>query len=362
MKKLLILLACGLVCWNLYLTAELAQLRTRTDSDEQEPNTEQLTQPVSVVTSDITRIAEASQSRVAGIQALDEDGELIASGTGTIYSVSGQVVTVITNLHLVEQSSRILVRFASGEQLEAQWVGADEATDLVVLTINPDFLVEPFELGDSSLCTNGEWVIAMGYSDKALNECSTAVGVITSHDRIIPFDPDEDQQQEWEMIALQTDAAINEENTGGPLLNLNGELIGITTTQLDDQTAQDNHGAIPINEVSLIVEQLKSTGMVSRPDIGMNGRDISSLTSYQKSYLGISLDLTEGVLISRLRQEGPAQRAGVQLNDVLVRFDGTQIDSTKTFRKLLYAKAAGEQAELVVLRQGQEIQLSVTLE
>ena len=188
------------------------------------------------------------------------------------------------------------------------------------------------------------------------------VGVISSKDRTISMDVDKDGTDDWDMLVLQTDAAINAGNSGGPLINMNGELIGITTMKLQGNSTEGISFAIPINEVTTIVEQLKASGKVNRPFVGISGKDVGALTSYQKSYMGISLDQTEGLLVTKVAEECPAEKAGVHVNDILIRFDGSPVDSYKTFRKLLYGKTIGDPAELVVLRNNQEVKLSVTIE
>ena len=363
MKKGLILLTALLACWNLVLTVELWQVKKEKSQEPPTQDPQQSTRPVSVVTSDITKIVERSEAKVTGVSVLDETGEdLIASGSGTIYSTTAEAVYIITNQHVITSGGPIHVSFANGEQLPAELVGADPYTELSLLKVIPDFRAEAFDQGDSSLCKKGEWVMAIGHSMGAEADGSVTVGVISSKDRTISMDVDKDGTDDWDMLVLQTDAAINAGNSGGPLINMNGELIGITTMKLQGNSTEGISFAIPINEVTTIVEQLKASGKVNRPFVGISGKDVSALTSYQKSYMGISLDQTEGLLVTKIAEECPAEKAGVHVNDILIRFDGSPVDSYKTFRKLLYGKTIGDPAELVVLRNNQEVKLSVTIE
>ena len=176
------------------------------------------------------------------------------------------------------------------------------------------------------------------------------------------MDADHDGKDDWDMMFMQTDAAVNAGNSGGPLINMNGELIGITTMKMQGDGVEGISFAIPINEVVTIVEQLKTSGKVNRPFVGFSGRDVSTLVNYQKSYLGISLDQTDGMLINKIAEDSPAEKAGIHMNDILIEFDGTTVESYKTFRKLLYGKISGDTVEIVVLRDNQPVTLSVVLE
>ncbi|MFR0979187.1 MAG: trypsin-like peptidase domain-containing protein [Holdemania filiformis] len=160
MKKGLILLTALLACWNLVLTVELWQVKKEKAQEQPTQDPQQSTRPVSVVTSDITKIVERSEAKVTGVSVLDETGEdLIASGSGTIYSTTAEAVYIITNQHVIASGGPIHVSFANGEQLPAELVGADLYTDLALLKVIPDFRAEAFDLGDSSLCkkANGSW-------------------------------------------------------------------------------------------------------------------------------------------------------------------------------------------------------------
>ena len=351
-----------LAVWNLILSAELWKIRTSDPQIQQDPQIQE-SRPVSVLTSDITNIVGKSDSKVTGINVLAEDGTtVVASGSGTVYNTTQDGAYIITNHHVIENGASIIVSFANGEYLPAEVIGVDIYTDLALLKVYPEFKVEAFTLGDSSLTKKGEWVMAIGHSMGAYVDGSVTVGVVSSKDRIITMDADQDGQDDWDMMFLQTDAAINPGNSGGPLINMNGELIGITTMKMQGDSVDGINFAIPINEVVTIVEQLKTSGKVNRPFAGFSGRDVSSLVNYQKSYLGISLDQTEGMLISKIAKDSPAEKAGIHMNDILIEFDGTAVDSYKTFRKLLYGKISGDTVDIVVLRDKQPLTLSVVLE
>lgn len=290
------------------------------------------------------------------------EDRLISSGSGTVYSVAtDKSVYIVTNEHVISKAEIIEVFFANGEKMQAELVGSDLFSDLALLKVTPAFKVEALEQGDSSLCKKGEWVIAIGNPLGNEFQGTTSVGVISGKDRNVPVDLNDDGVDDWDMVVLQTDAAINPGNSGGPLINLDGQLIGITSMKISSDSVEGMGFAIPINEVVPIIEQLKATGVVNRPVMGVSGQDVSELTSYQKSYLGINLDRTEGLLVTRVLENTPAEKAGFQTGDILVGFDGSVVDSFKAFRKLLYGKNVGDTIEVTLVRAGKEIKLSVKL-
>ena len=211
------------------MSIDLWKLKTEDPLIQQNPEVQE-SRPVSVLTSDITNIVEKSDSKVTGILVLDEEEtSVVASGSGTVYNTTQDGAYIITNNHVIESGGAIIVSFANGQNLPAEVVGVDVYTDLALLKVYPEFKVEAFTLGDSSLSKKGEWVMAIGHSMGAETDGSVTVGVISSKDRIITMDADHDGKDDWDMMFMQTDAAVNAGNSGGPLINMNGELIGITT-------------------------------------------------------------------------------------------------------------------------------------
>lgn len=359
MKKLLIALLVVLLVWNSYLTIELMSVK-KGDGTGPVVNQTVNSNTINGYTTDVTNVVSKTESKVVGITNITQNEE-ISSGSGVIYSKDDTGVYIVTNQHVIAEANEIKVLFDNGEELSAELIGSDHFSDLALLRVTPEFEVIPFNLGDSSILKKGEYVLAIGSPLGEAFYGTTTFGIISGKDRVIGVDLDGNGTEDWDMIVLQTDAAINPGNSGGPLINLSGDLIGITSMKIDQVDVEGMGFAIPINEVIPIVEQLKVNGTVIRPMLGISGKDISDLTVYQKSFLGINLDRTKGLLITDVSSGSPASLGGIQAGDILIKFGDFDINSFKSFRKSLYSMNIGDEVNMIILRGNDEITLPVIL-
>ena len=261
-----------------------------------------------------------------------------AQGSGFVLDEQGHVVT---NEHVVSGAERISVQLASGERYEATLVGSDESTDLAVLRIDaPASELEPLELGDSSGLRVGEGVVAIG-SPFGL-EGSVSAGVVSALDRQM-----EAQNGFTINGSIQTDAAINHGNSGGPLLNLAGEVVGVNAQIASESGGSDGVGfAIPSNTVASVVEQLLAGGGV------------------EHAYLGVGLaelESGEGVEVSEVRPGTPAAEAGLEAGDVVTAVDGDAVSSPADLQTAIDAKRPGDAVTLTVVRDGESRPVEVEL-
>lgn len=362
MKKYLgILLIAGLLVWNTVLTAEYLNVKKLLDTLEISGEVKTIREVVTQFTTDITEVVKDSVGKVVGVSNYYQ-GALASTGSGAIVLNEDGAVYIVTNNHVIEEATSISVTFANGETLEAELVGADVYTDLALLKVLVDFNVTPFVLGDSALTNVGEYVLAIGSPLGLEFSGSVTMGIISGTNRIVPVDLDDDGEDDWDSIVLQTDAAINPGNSGGPLINLAGELIGITSMKIADSSVEGMGFAIPVNEMAPIIEQLKTNGKVIRPVLGITGVSVDTLTTSQKSYYGIQLDLDDGIMVVDVSQGSPAAKAGLKSNDVIISFDGQTITSFKQFRRLIYGKKVGDTVEIIYVRGTQTLTTSATLE
>ncbi len=351
-------LIVALLGWNIYLSYRLNLIG---NSNTTTTNTV-VNKTVSEIKNTFTDVVDKTQDKVVVVY--NYRGETLqGSGSGVVYKADGRNLTIVTNHHVVDGSRTLKVKFANGEIFEAKLVGSDEYSDLAVLTVTVDFDLAAFTLGDSSLTSVGEQVLALGSPLGEEYQGSVTAGIISGKDRLIPVDLNNDGTADWEMVVLQTDAAINPGNSGGALVNLAGELIGIPSSKIQSSNGTSVEGmgfAIPVNEVIPIVTQLIETGEVTRPTIGINAVSLDDLTTFQKQSNGISSDQT-GLYISSVVTGGPAQKAGIQAKDIIVKFDGNAVVSFKDFRRQLYQKQVGDKVNVVILRDGKEVSVEVTL-
>jgi 2-alkenal reductase len=273
-------------------------------------------------------------------------------GSGVIIDPQGYVVT---NNHVVEGSESLSVIMASGDKKDAELMGTDAFSDLAVLHIEGDSFPAA-QLGDSSQLQPGERVIAIG---SALGDFRNTVtsGVISGLERSIAVD---------ESFALegliQTDTAINHGNSGGPLVNLQGQVIGINTLIIrgDNYSRDAAEGlgfAIPSDTVHLVAEQLISKGRVSRPFLGISHQEVTPrLAAYY------NLAVNQGILVLQVAPATPASQADLKAGDVIVAISGDPIDPENPFLNVLLRHQVDETVTLNVNRFGHELALEVTLE
>jgi len=272
-------------------------------------------------------------------------------GSGVVIDPQGYVVT---NSHVVEGNESLSVIMASGDKKDAELMGTDAFSDLAVLHIEGDNLPAA-ELGDSSQLQPGERVIAIG---SALGDFRNTVtsGVISGLERSVAVD------ESFAIEGLiQTDTAINHGNSGGPLVNLQGQVIGINTLIIrgDSYSMDVAEGlgfAIPSNTVRLVVEQLIAQGRVSRPFLGISHQEVTPrLAAYY------NLAVTQGVLVLQIAPATPASQLGLKVGDVIVAISGDPIDPENPFLNVLMRHQVGETVTLSVNRFGRELALEVTL-
>lgn len=356
-----LIIIVSLLTWNAVLSYEFFSLQSKLDSIDINGETKTIHEVVTNFTTDVTEVVANSISKVVGVSNYI-DNELYSTGSGAIYSKEPGKIYIVTNNHVIADANKISVTFANGEVVDATLIGTDSWTDLALLEVIADFQVTPFSLGDSSMVKVGEYVLAIGSPLGLEFQSSVTLGIISGTNRVIPVDLDNDGTDDWDSIVLQTDAAINPGNSGGPLINMAGELIGITSMKIMDTSVEGMGFAIPINEVSPIIDQLKANGEVIRPFFGITANDISEFDVNTKSFYGINFSLDNGLFIWKVEANSPASDAGIQEHDIITSFDGQEITSFKQFRKILYGKKIGDAVEVIYLRDDQSFTTNVTLE
>ena len=312
------------------------------------------------VKSSTTDVIEKVNSSVVGVLVY-ANGTASGSGSGVVYRVDGKTAYIITNAHVVSGATDVQVVFSNKESVNATIVGSDTYSDIAVLKLTADFDMTAIKCGDSSLLDQGETVLAIG-SPLGIGYAGTVTqGIVSGIDRTVSVDLNDDGQEDWDMNVIQTDAAINPGNSGGALVNMAGELVGITSMKLSNTSVEGMGFALPINDVITSVEQIIENGKVTRPQIGISGVSLSGYSSYQLRYYRINTDLTDGIYVSRVTSGGAASKAGIQEGDIIVKFDGKEVTTYKSFLTELYSKEPGDKVSVVVNRNGTEKTIEVTL-
>ena len=273
-------------------------------------------------------------------------------GSGFVIRPDGYI---LTNNHVVENGERIVVSLSDHRQFDAELVGADPQTDLAVLKIDVDDELPFIELGDSEAMQVGDWVIAIGnpFPEQGLDRTVT-VGVVSAKSRRnLRFGSDTPAYQDY----IQTDASINPGNSGGPLMNLNGQAIGINSAIASPNRGSVGIGfAIPSNMARNIVSNLIESGRVSR---GWLGVTLAEVTPDMAEASG--LDEAKGVLISEVINGSPASSVGLQPNDIVISFDGKEVPDLYTFRLMVAEHKMGDHVAIKYNRDGKFRDVKVVL-
>ncbi|MEL6481195.1 MAG: Do family serine endopeptidase, partial [Pseudomonadota bacterium] len=265
-------------------------------------------------------------------------------GSGFVISAEGYVVT---NNHVIEEADEITVNFADGSSLPAELVGTDPKTDIALLKIEPTQPLEFVKFGDSEASRVGDWVLAIG-NPFGLGG-SVSAGIISARDRNINAGPYDD--------FIQTDAAINRGNSGGPLFNLDGEVIGVNTAIISPTGGSIGIGfAVPSAIAENVVAQLQEFGQTKRGWLGVR---IQTVNDELAEALG--LDRPQGALVADVTSEGPAEEGGIEAGDVILKFDGKDISEMRDLPRIVAETAVGSTVRVVVFRKGKTQSVKVTL-
>ncbi len=355
-------MAGGVIVYRLMSQNETVIVATPTQSAVEVVPANNQTQTLAVNSTDVeTAVTKAVQDvgpsvvtvvgTIPGQQTIfGYSGNSTSTGSGVIISTDGYI---LTNNHVIDGAQQLQVIYADGTQQDATLVGTDQYSDLAVLKVTGT-MPAVATLGNSDALNPGETVIAIG-SPLGDFKNTVTVGVVSATGRSI------DTGNGYTIDGLiQTDAAINQGNSGGPLVNLAGEVIAINTLVVRSSgsgTVAEGLGfAIPINTARVVADQIIQKGHVSRPYIGISWQPITPRVAaiYR-------LPVQYGVYITDVAASSPASKAGLQLGDIITAIDSTVIDETHAYINTLFQYSAGDTVTLTLMRNNQQIQVKVTL-
>ena len=358
MKKISALIIALLLVWCGFLSYQVFDLRTQLSSTDSERKVIDAT--VTRISSDLTKLMEICETKIVAVVTY-RNNQITTYGSGIIYQASPERVLIVTNYHIIENTSSYKVRFASGQQLDASLVGFDNLTDLAVLAVTVDFTAEPFKLGDSSIVALGEYVVALGSPLNLDFNGTMSFGIISAKDWQLPVDLDKDGIADWDNLIMQTDALIDYGNSGGALVNMAGELIGITSIRFKEENGPATKMVIPINEVVALVEQIKENGIVKRIQLGISAWGISAMSNREKTFNSIDLAINNGIYVTAVIPGSAAEKAGIKPGDIVNKIGDVTIIDFKQYRSELYKLKADQSVVLEIIRDGQKRTLELQL-
>ncbi|QRN84603.1 trypsin-like peptidase domain-containing protein [Clostridia bacterium] len=342
----------GMVFENQYGYAERLLTPAETQEDQFTLAQEQPGTPLSSTgsISPVVPIAESALPSIVAIESASEytdifggNQEAQGTGSGIIISSDGYIVT---NNHVVDGANSLTVILQDQTEWPATVIGTDDLSDLAVIKIEKNNLPAAV-LGDSASLQVGELVVALGSPVGVNFAGSVTSGIISGLNREIYVG-------DKTMNLIQTDAAINPGNSGGALVNSNAQVIGINVLKFADQEVEGMSFSIPINEAKPIIEELINVGKVSRPHLGIWGRDI--LENEVATY-----NVPEGILIEEVQADSGAYNAGIVRGDIITHFENTRVTSMKQLIELIQAQEVGDTINITVERKDQTLTFAVLL-
>ena len=273
-----------------------------------------------------------------------------SEGSGVVYKKADGYAYIVTNNHVVSGSDKLEVILSDGTKLTATKVGTDSVTDLAVLKIKADKVKSVASFGDSNAISAGQTVLAIGSPLGTQYATSVTSGIVSAKSRTVDT-TDDNGQTTGQATVIQTDAAINSGNSGGPLINLSGQIIGINSMKLSGSSSSSSEGAsiegmgfaIPSNEVVSIINQLVANGKVVRPALGISAIDLDQVSAdQQSSILKLPSSVTGGVVVAGYTTTSIAKKAGIKKYDVIVAVNGTTVKNMAALHTELYKHSVGD--------------------
>lgn len=304
----------------------------------------------------------AVQPTVVSVITMVKDDKTVTDtdlGSGVIFRKEGNRALIATNNHVVDAGNLFEVVLANGDRRSATLVGKDNYTDLAVLSIDADGIKNYAQFGDSDRIRPGEEAIAIGNPLGLSFSHTVTKGIISSTLQTIPVSLGKDGNVQWEMEVIQTDAPINQGNSGGALVSLDGKVIGINSMKISEEGVEGLGFAIPSNTAVPVLDTLARDHKITRPKMGIFSEDVQAFSSGLE-VLKLPKGVTTGVVVTDLTD--PAKSSGLKTRDVIIKLDNNKVNSTMELRKYLFnSKKVGDKLDVTFYRDGERGTVTLTL-
>lgn len=289
-------------------------------------------------------------------------------GSGVVYEKDDKYAYILTNHHVVDDADYVLIEYTDESEVEGTVLGSDEIQDIAVVRVPVDTIKAVAEIGSSNDLKLGDTVFAIGTPLSLNYKYTVTRGILSGKDRLCQMKSSNNQygyysnNNSWYMLLLQIDATINSGNSGGPLANANGQVVGITNSKLSGSfstSSIENMGfAIPIEDALNVAKQLKNDGKVTRPFLGISANDVSQAEVFD---IRIDSSIKEGALITSVEAGSSADSAGIKKGDVVTKIGDYTIKNFKYFRTYLYRYSVGDKVTIELIRDGKTRSIEITL-
>ena len=305
----------------------------------------------------------------------DSKDSISGWGSGVVYDTDDKYAYILTNHHVVDDGRYVLIVYTDESETEGTVVGSDEIQDIAVIRVPVETIKAKAEIGSSNDLKLGDTVFAIGTPVSLSYSFTVTRGILSGKDRLCQMSsssnnygygngyyPGSTTTNSWYMSLLQIDATINSGNSGGPLANSNGQLVGINNSKLSSSYSSvsiENMGfAIPIEDALNVAKQIRESGKVTRPFLGVSVSDVSQAERY-----GINIDssITTGALLTSIEENSTAAEAGLRKGDVVIKIGDYDVKNYKYFRYYLYRYSVGDKVTVTYIRDGKTKTVDITL-
>lgn len=299
------------------------------------------------------------------IEVMTEDGSIISTGTGFVYGKDDKYGYVLTNAHVVSEGKTIQGVLSNNNSVSLTILGTDTYTDLAVLRMDVKDILQVASIGDSKNTKIGNTVFTVGSPMGSSYAGTVTKGILSGKDRLIETSTSNTNSlttESYIVKVLQTDAAISPGNSGGPLVNLAGDVIGITSLKLVDEQVEGMGFAIPIEDAMNYVDTLEKGETIQRPLVGVQILDLTNKYALYRYGINVDSSVKSGVVLVKVNSGYPASDGGLKDGDIVTKIDGNDITTVSEFKYELYKHSIGDTIEVTYYRDGKESKTKLKLD
>ena len=313
---------------------------------------------------DESGISEAVEKVYDGVLMIRnyQNNEVASTGTGFVYKIDGDNAYVMTNQHVVDNADKITLITSNDEEIDGEVLGGDSYVDIAIIKIKKYDGIKALQLGNSENAKLGDLVFTIGSPLGYEYRGSVSTGHLAGKDRLVSVSTDSNTSgSDWVMKVLQTDAAINPGNSGGPLMNTNGEVIGVISMKFVQTEVEGMGFAIPIEYVNSKIETLEKGEKIEWPLLGVSMINVSDAkNSYRYNY-NIPNDVNSGVVVAGIQSGSGAADSDLKEGDIITKLNGEEVQDSAYLRYELYKYSVGDKIEITYIRDGKEHTTKVVL-
>lgn len=287
--------------------------------------------------------------------------KLSGTGSGFVYKVDEKYGYILTNHHVIDGGDKITLYFNDEKEIDAIILGSDQYLDLAVLRIDKEYVTQIAKIGKSTVCSLGDTVFAIGSPIGYTYRGTVTNGIISGLNRFVSVSVN-GNGNDWVMEVIQTNTAVNPGNSGGPLCNDKGEVIGIISLKLVQSSVEGMGFAIPIEDVMNHIDILESGQKIARPLLGLSMLNVSAKQTLEKYYdINIPENIVDGVVVIEISKDSGASKSSLKKGDIITHLDGEKVKDVAYLKYLLYKHNIGDKVELTYYRDGVSEKTAIVL-